>query len=77
MVSGAFKSFRHEHHFEESGKGTLMKDIFIFESPLGILGTIANHLLLTKYMIYFLNERNMVIKEFAESEKGKKLLTQL
>lgn len=74
MVSGAFKSFRHEHHFAEQGNTTLMKDIFTFESPLGILGVIANKVFLTKYMTYFLEERNKMIKAFAETEKGKQLL---
>lgn len=73
MVSGAFKSFRHEHHFEECKEGTLMKDIFTFESPLGILGTLANKIFLTNYMSYFLNKRNKMIKEFAETPKGKKI----
>ena len=67
MVSGAFKSFRHEHHFEESKNGTLMKDIFTFESPLGPIGLLANKLFLTKYMTYFLEQRNKTIKEYAES----------
>jgi ligand-binding SRPBCC domain-containing protein len=74
MVSGAFKSFRHEHHFEESGNGTLMKDVFAFESPLGILGTIANQLFLTKYMTYFLEQRNKIIKDYAESGKASSIL---
>ncbi len=38
MVQGAFKSIRHEHHFTKVGDGTLMKDEFVFESPLGVLG---------------------------------------
>jgi len=74
MVSGAFKSFRHEHHFEESNKDTLMKDAFTFESPFGVLGTLANQLFLTKYMTYFLEERNKVIKDYAESGDAERFL---
>lgn len=66
MVSGAFKSFRHEHHFSETGGYTLMKDIFVFESPLGILGWLANRLILKKYMTSLLKKRNHVIKQTAE-----------
>src|SRR5579863_1258025 len=40
MVKGAFKSFRHEHHFSSADGRALMKDVFVFESPLGILGRI-------------------------------------
>ena len=70
MVSGAFKSFRHEHHFEQQAGGTLMKDIFTYQSPLGPIGMLANKLFLTKYMTNFLVQRNKAIKEYAESGKA-------
>lgn len=68
MVRGAFKGFRHEHHFSKLGKGTLMLDIFDYESPFGILGKLVDYLVLEKYMAQFLTERNLVIKEIAESQ---------
>jgi len=75
MVSGAFKSFRHEHHFiPVDGAATLMQDKFIFESPLGLLGILANKLFLTKYMFKLLAERNAIIKDYAESGKWKLIL---
>jgi ligand-binding SRPBCC domain-containing protein len=66
MVSGAFKSFRHEHHFSVIEPGTLMKDLFVFESHLGVLGEMANWLFLKKYMTNLLIDRNRVIKRAAE-----------
>jgi ligand-binding SRPBCC domain-containing protein len=66
MVSGAFKNFRHEHHFSVVENGTLMRDIFVFESPFGILGKLGNFLFLKKYMTDLLVERNRVIKNAAE-----------
>lgn len=67
MVSGAFKSFRHEHHFKKIGSKTMMSDIFYFESPYGILGKLANWLFLEKYMANLLRTRNAFLKEKAES----------
>ncbi|MGN6180182.1 MAG: SRPBCC family protein [Mucilaginibacter sp.] len=67
MVSGAFKSFRHEHHFAVDDGGTLMRDVFVFESPLGIIGKLFNWLILKRYMTKFLVERNKMIKEEAEA----------
>lgn len=67
MVKGAFKSFRHEHHFVAEGNGTLMRDVFVFESPFGVLGRLFNRLVLVKYMTGLLLERNRVIKEYAET----------
>ena len=66
MIQGSFKSIRHEHHFSDSNGKTLMKDVFVFESPLGILGKLFNWLILTGYMTTLLEERNRVIKEAAE-----------
>lgn len=66
MVKGVFRSFRHEHHFAEDKGYTVMTDIFVFESPLGILGKLADVLFLKRYMRNLLVKRNAVIKEFAE-----------
>lgn len=66
MVSGAFKRFKHEHHFSDLNGGTLMTDIFDYQSPLGVLGKLADELFLEKYMIALLTKRNRIIKEFAE-----------
>lgn len=66
MVSGAFKSFKHEHLFEHKAEGTLMVDVFNYVSPMGILGQVADLLFLKKYMINLLLTRNKVIKEHAE-----------
>jgi ligand-binding SRPBCC domain-containing protein len=66
MVTGAFKSFRHEHHFSSVDGQTLLKDVFVFESPLGFFGRFFNWLVLKKYMRDLLAERNRVIKKTAE-----------
>ena len=69
MVEGAFKSIRHDHLFYAIKDQTVMKDIFIFESPFGILGKLANFLFLARYMENLLVKRNKVIKEAAESDR--------
>lgn len=74
MLKGAFKSFRHEHHFKATYSGTLMTDLFNFEAPLGILGQFANSLFLTKYMNRLLQERNKTIQKIAESDQWKTIL---
>ncbi|MEL4309106.1 SRPBCC family protein [Joostella sp. CR20] len=76
MVSGAFSEFKHEHHFTELNGGTLMTDYFDYKSPFGILGKLADSLFLKKYMIELLTERNRVVKEFAESDKWKQIITE-
>ncbi len=74
MVSGAFKTFYHEHFFSYENGETILKDVMEFTSPLGILGKLVNFLFLEKYMKGFLIDRNNTIKEFAESDKWKEIL---
>ena len=74
MVQGDFKSLRHEHHFKKIDNGTLLIDIFIFESPYGGLGRLAERLFLTRYLKNLLEMRNKMIKEYAESDKWKFIL---
>src|SRR5262245_6560810 len=55
MVRGAFKRFDHDHYFKADGSnGTVMRDIFDFSAPLGILGRLVEPLFLTQYMRRFL-----------------------
>lgn len=77
MVKGAFKSFKHEHHFKDHDDSTLMIDYFDYESPMGFLGKIADSLFLQKYMTELLAKRNITIKEFAESDKWKQIISNL
>lgn len=74
MMDGDFKSLRHEHHFKQIGNGTLLIDIFTYESPYGNLGKLADRLFLTRYMKNLLEIRNKAIKEYAESDKWKFIL---
>ena len=67
MVYGVFKSFRHKHIFQPMGDGTLMIDEFNFKSPYGIIGKLADHLFLKRYMTSLLKIRGNYIKEKAES----------
>ena len=68
MVSGAFKSFKHEHIFTSEGHTTIMVDKFHFKSPFGILGLLANRLFLKRYMTRLLKQRNYHLKQEAESK---------
>lgn len=74
MVKGAFKSFTHEHLFEELNGKTIMTDVFNYRSPFGLLGRLVDSLFLKKYMTDLLEKRNQIVKEFAESDKWKLVL---
>ena len=75
QTKGVFNYFKHDHIFEEVDGKVLMTDIFDYQSPFGVFGKIADALFLEKYMTNLLIQRNKVIKEFAESEKWKEVLS--
>jgi len=70
MVAGAFRSFVHDHHFEEIPGGTKMTDVLDYVAPLGVLGRWADWLFLESSMRRLLEERNAVIKDMAEASPG-------
>jgi ligand-binding SRPBCC domain-containing protein len=74
QVKGSFRMMKHEHHFKPCDNGTIMIDLFYYESPYGFLGAWFNGLYLTRYLRRMLELRNHTIKEYAETEKWKKLL---
>jgi ligand-binding SRPBCC domain-containing protein len=74
MKKGDFKSLKHDHHFKAIENGTLMIDIMHFESPWGGLGKLVNTVFLTSYLQKLLEQRNQVIKEYAESSKWQNIL---
>jgi len=76
MVAGAFKRFDHHHYFEETGGQTLIKDVFDYDSPLGILGVIADRLFVENHLRGMLEERNQIIKAAAESDDWRKFLSE-
>jgi ligand-binding SRPBCC domain-containing protein len=74
MVTGAFKRFDHDHFFEQIGEQTRIKDVFDYDSPLGILGKIADALFLENHLREMLEERNQIIKTAAEGDDWQRFL---
>ena len=66
MQRGAFKSFVHDHYFESMGDVTTMTDLLAFSAPLGILGRIAEKLVLTRYLERLLASRGAAIRDEVE-----------
>lgn len=75
MEKGDFVSYAHKHHFKEVQNGTIMIDELMFETPYGVAGKLLNRFYLKSYMQQLLQQRNAVIKEYAESTKWQALLS--
>ena len=76
QVKGAFKFIIHDHYFETKNDEVIMKDVFYFKSPFGFSGMLVDKFILADYLRKLLANRNNVIKEFAETNKWKGLITQ-
>lgn len=65
QLHGPYKIWHHQHHFEENEKGVLMTDIVTYEPPLGILGRLANKLMIEKQVEQiFAYRREYIEKNF-------------
>lgn len=68
QLRGPFRRWRHEHTFAARANGeTVMTDVVEFQSPLGPLGSLADRLVLDRYMRYLLRERNTWLKTVLEA----------
>lgn len=74
QISGDFKSLKHEHYFKAVHNGTIVIDLFSFETPYGKAGLFLNKIYLNNYLKKLLEQRNETIRQYAESDKWKYLL---
>lgn len=75
MIKGDFKSFEHQHFFKSADNGTIVIDIITYETPYGWIGNLVNKLYLNSYLEKLIGQRNEVIKQYAESDKWRALLS--
>jgi ligand-binding SRPBCC domain-containing protein len=76
MIRGDFKYFEHQHFFKSAENGTIVIDIINYETPYGWFGRLINKIHLNKYIEKLISDRNIVIKQYAETEKWKALLNE-
>ncbi len=62
QLKGHFKSFKHQHLFEEKNGATIMQDILQYETPFGWFGKLFDRFFLKKHLIAFLLYRNEILK---------------
>ena len=66
MVRGAFASLRHAHEFLPDGSAVLMRDTLTWQSPVGLLGVIADKLFVESHMRSFMVTKQAELKAYAE-----------
>jgi len=66
---GPYKIWHHEHHFEEVENGTLMTDKIYYAPPFGILGRIAQPILVKPQLKKIFDFREKMVKKvFGEAK---------
>lgn len=70
QAKGHFKSFKHEHIFEQKENQTIMTDILDYETPFGFIGNLFDKLLLKNHLIKFIIYRNAILKELSENHQN-------
>jgi ligand-binding SRPBCC domain-containing protein len=66
MEEGSFKTFKHEHFFEEKDGITTMNDKLCYQTPFGIFGKVFDYLFLKRHLTNFILKRNEVLKKLSE-----------
>ena len=69
QLKGKFKSFKHQHFFEQKENYVEVTDILEYETPFGIFGQLFDKLLLKKHLTNFIIHRNTILKNLAEKQQ--------
>ena len=63
---GPYNIWHHQHFLEETPNGTLMKDIISYKPPMGILGNVANALVIKQKLKEIFDYRTKVLNRLFE-----------
>ena len=75
QIKGPFMFMEHQHKFSLLSKNeTEMIDVFQFQSPYSFFGIFIDKIFLRGYLRNLLLIRNKTIKDYAESQKWKRLI---
>lgn len=75
MSKGPLASFKHLRHFKHIQNGTLVIDEIFYSMPKKFWAVWADRFWLNHTLHSLLDERNKLLKEYAESNKWRALLT--
>ncbi|MNR43085.1 hypothetical protein D3C85_1616730 [compost metagenome] len=68
QLKGPYAYWHHEHTFEEKGGKVLMKDKVTYSVPFGVLGQLANKLIVRSKLEEIFNYRTKKILEFFKAD---------
>ncbi|WP_396166337.1 cell division protein [Flavobacterium sp.] len=69
QLKGNFKSFKHQHFFEQKENYVEVTDVLEYETPFGIFGKLFDRLVLKNHLRKFIIHRNAILKNLAENQQ--------
>lgn len=67
QLKGYFKSFKHQHFFEQKENHVVVTDVLEYETPFGFFGKLFDKLLLKNHLTNFILNRNSVLQYLSEN----------
>lgn len=61
---GPYRMWHHEHHFQQTANGVVMKDKVSYKMPLGLLGRIVHQLFVKQKLLKIFVFRQEVLERF-------------
>lgn len=69
MIHGRFRTFEHDHHFQQTTHGVFLSDEVCFTMPFGPLGWLVGQFILVPHIRKLLHRRFHLLKRIAESDE--------
>jgi ligand-binding SRPBCC domain-containing protein len=63
QISGPFKFWHHRHSFEQTGRGTVVKDLIHYSVGFSVFGEIARGLVVKSQLAKMFEHRRLVLEE--------------
>jgi len=74
IADSNFHSAAHDYYFYDISEETVMVNHFYYKPKWGFIGELINILFLEKYITRIISKRNDLLREYAETEKWRKIL---
>jgi ligand-binding SRPBCC domain-containing protein len=76
MIAGRFKTFEHDHWFEQTADGVTLRDELRFTMPLGPLGWMVGRVVMVPHIRKLLRRRFALLKRIAESDEWRRYVAE-
>jgi ligand-binding SRPBCC domain-containing protein len=75
MIAGRFRAFQHDHHFDETVEGTLLRDEVRYSMPFGAAGALVGRVVLQPHIRGLMHRRFHLLKRLAETDEWRQYLS--